>query len=155
WLVAYMASSVFANRDFTELADGEVRLTHPLASHLAHTAALWRSACEPIAEWLAKAFGRAAGIGAVSAVDDRVIPDLQPRAMMLTNACPLAPLPPPLPSFFAPRSGRSQRAPRGWIKNSPVPRMCVECGKALGVKQRKFCSHDCVAAFSLAMNHYA
>jgi CRISPR/Cas system-associated endonuclease Cas1 len=40
WLVAYLASSAFANRDFTELPDGEVRLTHPLNSHLAHTAML-------------------------------------------------------------------------------------------------------------------
>jgi CRISPR-associated endonuclease Cas1 len=32
WLAAYLSSSVFANRDFTELSDGEVRLTHPLTS---------------------------------------------------------------------------------------------------------------------------
>lgn len=52
WLFAYLQASVFANRDFTELPDGEVRLSHPLNAHLAHTAALWRKACEPVAEWL-------------------------------------------------------------------------------------------------------
>ena len=31
WLLGYLASSAFANRDFTELSDGEVRLTHPLS----------------------------------------------------------------------------------------------------------------------------
>ncbi len=55
WLLAYLTSSAFANRDFTELSDGEVRLSHPLNSHLAHTAALWRKACQPIADWLARA----------------------------------------------------------------------------------------------------
>lgn len=29
WLLAHLASSAFANRDFNELSDGEVRLSHP------------------------------------------------------------------------------------------------------------------------------
>src|SRR5689334_23079231 len=51
WLLAYLAASAFANRDFTEVSDGEVRLTHPLNSRLAHTAALWRTvrACGKLA----------------------------------------------------------------------------------------------------------
>src|SRR5580693_1247183 len=56
------------------LSDGEVRLSHPLNSHLAHTAALWQKACEPVANWLAQAFGRAAGGSAVLTADDRMIP---------------------------------------------------------------------------------
>jgi CRISPR-associated endonuclease Cas1 len=60
WLLGYLANSVFANRDFNELRDGEVRLTHPLSSHLAMTAALWRQVCEPVAEWLKDSFMRAA-----------------------------------------------------------------------------------------------
>src|SRR5438874_1286521 len=71
WLVAYLSSSVFANRDFTELPDGEVRLTHPLNSHLAHTAMLWRKACEPVAAWLAHAFERTAVLGPVLTQNDR------------------------------------------------------------------------------------
>ena len=62
WLFAYLASSAFANRDFTEVSDGEVRLTHPLTSHLAHSGALWQNACEPIARWLADSVSLAAGV---------------------------------------------------------------------------------------------
>jgi putative transport protein len=58
-LITYLQATAFANRDFHELPDGEVRLSHPLTSHLAHTAALWRKASEPIAEWLARSFHRA------------------------------------------------------------------------------------------------
>jgi CRISPR-associated protein Cas1 len=53
WLHAYLASSAFANCDFAELSDGEVRLTHPLNSQ-------WRKVCQPIADWLAQSFFRAA-----------------------------------------------------------------------------------------------
>jgi len=60
WLFGYLVRSAFANRDFTELRDGEVRLTHPLNAHLAHTAALWRQLSEPIADWLKESFTRAA-----------------------------------------------------------------------------------------------
>jgi CRISPR/Cas system-associated endonuclease Cas1 len=63
WLLTYLASSAFANRDFTELPDGEIRLSHPLTSHLAHTAPLWRMVCEPIASWLAQGIGRGASAG--------------------------------------------------------------------------------------------
>jgi CRISPR-associated endonuclease Cas1 len=68
WLFTYIQATAFANRDFHELPDGEVRLSHPLNSHLAHTAALWRKACEPIAEWLARSFERASGHAPVRAV---------------------------------------------------------------------------------------
>jgi CRISPR/Cas system-associated endonuclease Cas1 len=33
WLFAYLQASVFANRDFIELPDGEVRLSHRLNPH--------------------------------------------------------------------------------------------------------------------------
>jgi hypothetical protein len=62
WLHGYLASSAFANRDFTELSEGEVRLTHPLNSHLAYTAAQWRKICQPIADWLARTLLGAAGL---------------------------------------------------------------------------------------------
>jgi CRISPR/Cas system-associated endonuclease Cas1 len=68
WLFTYLQATAFANRDFHELPDGEVRLSHPLNSHLAHTAALWRKACEPLAEWLVRSFERASGLAPVRAV---------------------------------------------------------------------------------------
>src|SRR5262249_7460993 len=73
WILAYLASSAFANRDFTELSDGEIRLTHPLNSQLAHSAALWRKACEPIAGWLAQSLGRAASADAILAAEHRAV----------------------------------------------------------------------------------
>jgi len=44
------------------LVDGEIRLTHPLNAHLAHTAALWRQLSEPVADWLKESFTRAADL---------------------------------------------------------------------------------------------
>ena len=73
WLLAYLSSSAFANRDFSELPDGEVRLSHPLNSQLAHTAALWRQISEPVAGWLAQSFGRSAGVGAMLADDRNIV----------------------------------------------------------------------------------
>src|SRR5215469_18931777 len=81
WLFTYLQATSFANRDFHELPDGEVRLSHPLNSHLAHTAALWRKASEPIAEWLAQSFERASGIAPVRAV-------LAPSVVPLSRAKP-------------------------------------------------------------------
>ena len=157
WLAAYLASSVFANRDFAELSDGEVRLSHPLNSHLAHTAVLWRKACEPVSAWLAQAFDQAASIGSVLSLNDRAALQLPPRpATLPQSGRRLSALSPPLPTFFAPRrSHKGARAARGALRDSPVPRTCVECGRALSTKQRKFCSLECVRAFSLATNHFA
>jgi hypothetical protein len=156
WLVAYLSSSVFANRDFSELPDGEVRLTHPLNSHLAHTAMLWRKASEPVASWLAQAFDRAAVLGPVLTHNDRALLAGRSGAAALLPAGRLLPaLAPPLPSFFAPRRSRhGVRAAKGAVRDNPVPRVCFECGRALSVKQRKFCSLDCGAAFSLATNRF-
>jgi CRISPR-associated protein Cas1 len=45
-----------------------------------------------------------------------------------------------LPALPAPR--------RAWQgMQSPIPKTCVECGGALGTKQRKFCSDACTASF--------
>jgi CRISPR associated protein Cas1 len=71
-LLGFLEASTFTNRDFIELSDGEIRLTHPLNAHLAYTTALWRKACQPIAGWLAQSFFRAAGLGAVMGEDGRI-----------------------------------------------------------------------------------
>ena len=70
WCLAFLAATAFANRDFHEMADGEVRLAHPLTAHLAHTAALWRPACERVAAWLAQAFGGVIGLPVIKAGAD-------------------------------------------------------------------------------------
>ena len=120
WLFAYLASSAFANRDFTELSDGEVRLTHPLNSHLAYTTALWRKACQPIADWFAQSFFRAAGVSAVTTAEDGMIhaPHTIPPKP-LEQGRKLDPLTPPLPAFIGPGRGYRQmplRAGSGTIR---------------------------------------
>jgi hypothetical protein len=145
WLVRYLASSAFANRDFIELSDGEVRLTHPLGSHLAHTAALWRTVCEPVATWLAQCFSRRGGFGAVL-VDDRngraaqtIPPRLSEQARKLEQLTSLQ-------VINGAAQGSLPRSLQGTLKHNLVPSMCWECGKALAGRQRKFCSNDCAVA---------
>jgi hypothetical protein len=118
WLVEYLASFVFANRDLTELPDGEAPLAHPLNSQFAHTAALWRKVCEPVADWHARSFGRTAGITQTEAA---------------LNGAGVT-----VRTFFA--SGQCHRSMsfRG-LREIPVPRTCHECGKALTSRQSKFC----------------
>ena len=128
WLASYLAGTVFANRDFTELRDGEVRLTHPLNAHLAHTAALWRKLAEPVADWLRDAFLRA-----VYARLGRIAGDRVPRLP------PLAPLLPPL-----------TRTRAAWPAVETVPSACRECGRALprsptASRRRVYCSRSCAA----------
>ena len=152
WLFAYLQASVFANRDFHELSDGEVRLSHPLNSHLAHSAALWGNACEPIAEWLARSFDRAAKLV-------QVRPALAPSVIPLSRAKPQPLIPtlePPLPNFITTARGRRLSAPsvlreRAGVRNEPVPATCWDCGRALPLERRAFCSDDCAQKYRRAM----
>ncbi|MGH6876905.1 MAG: CRISPR-associated endonuclease Cas1, partial [Rhizomicrobium sp.] len=157
WLFAYLQSSVFANRDFHELADGEVRLSHPINSHLAHTAALWRKASEPIAEWLARSFERTSGAAPVHAA---LAPSVAPRSRAALKPQPvrqIIPRPaPPLPAFIAAAHGRRISAPsvlkqRANVRDDPVPLACWECGRALSPDRRAFCSDDCEQEYRRAM----
>jgi CRISPR-associated endonuclease Cas1 len=168
WLLAYLGCSVFANRDFAELPDGEVRLTHPLNSHLAHTAALWRKACEPVAGWLAQSFNGASGLAEMSAYAQplsNVTVEFPPPAGPLSRAKPasqhatrpvLPPLAAPLPAFMSPARGHRPSAVsgvrlRGGLRDDPVPRMCWECGRALPAPRRAFCSDECAENYRWAM----
>src|SRR5215472_839604 len=146
WLFTYLQATAFANRDFHELPDGEVRLSHPLNSHLAHTAALWRRACEPVAGWLARCFDRASSHGLVRAAlaPSAVAPSglkQQPKPL-------LPPLATPLPAFISTANGRRVSATsvlmqRAGVREEPVPAMCWECGRALAPHRRAFCGDDC------------
>ena len=141
WLFAYLASSAFANRDFTEVSDGEVRLTHPLTSHLAHSGALWQNACEPIARWLADSVGRAAGVsplthGRTIRVPQTIPPKLLDQGRRFDQL-------PPLPAFSGPPRDRLKMPLQGAVKDDPVPLTCWECGKALVGRRIRFCSIDC------------
>lgn len=56
-----IATARFSKRDFYEEADGTIRLTRPLSSHLAMTAAIWRPAAQAVAGWLARALAGSLG----------------------------------------------------------------------------------------------
>jgi hypothetical protein len=134
WLLTYLASSGFANRDFTELPDAEVRVSHPLSSHLAHTAALWRKVCEPVANWLSQSFWSAVGVAAVL-MDD--------RKTLVQQAIPLKQSEQqrgftPLPAFSGPARGRWPIPLQRGRRHEPVPPTCWECGKALVGRRRAF-----------------
>jgi hypothetical protein len=157
WLFTYLQATAFANRDFHELPDGEVRLSHPLTSYLAHTAALWRKASEPIAEWLARNFHRASSHApmhaalAPSAAASSRKPALQP---VITEIVPT--LAPPLPTFITAAGGRRISAPsvlkqRAGVRDEPVPTACWECGRALSPERRVLCSDDCADSYRRAM----
>jgi CRISPR-associated endonuclease Cas1 len=145
WLFAYLASSAFANRDFTEVSDGEVRLTHPLTSHLAHSGALWQNTCEPIARWLADSVSRAAGVSPLT--QDRKIRVPQTVPPRLLDQGRRFDQLPPLPAFSGPRRERLKMPLQGALKDSPVPLTCWECGKALVGRRIRFCSNECARAF--------
>ena len=146
WLFTYLQASVVANRDFHELPDGEVRLSHPLNAHLSHTAALWRKACEPVAEWLARSFDRACALAPIRAV---LAPSTTAPARIEQEPMPLiSALLPPLPGFITATvgrrlSGRSVLRQRAGIREEPVPAMCWERGRALSGDRRTFCGDDC------------
>jgi CRISPR-associated protein Cas1 len=55
WVTFWLSTARFSKRDFHEEADGTVRLTRPPTSHLAMTAAIWRSPAQAVAGWLARA----------------------------------------------------------------------------------------------------
>ena len=66
-------------------------------------------------------------------------------ARALTEGLPEKPLPrTPLPVLPAPR--------RAWQgMQPPIPKTCIECGSALGTRQRKFCSDVCSVSFRMAL----
>ena len=142
----YLAGTVFANRDFTELRDGEVRLTHPLNAHLAHTAALWRKLAEPVADWLRDAFLRTVYSPRKPGGHRDAGRVLEPpgfsKATRMAGAVPrLKPLAPLLPLLTG-----SPSAPH----DGTVVSACRECGRALPrsstvSRRRVFCSRSCAA----------
>jgi hypothetical protein len=146
WLFAYLASSAFANRDFTELPDGEVRLTHPLNSHLAHTAALWRKICEPVANWLARSLNRATDFNAALANHLSTPGSQTVRSMRSEQSWKLDTLT-SAPPISRPARGRWPIPLQAALKDNPVPVTCWECGKALAGKRLMFCSKVCARAF--------
>jgi CRISPR-associated endonuclease Cas1 len=130
WLFGYLASSAFANRDFSETSDGEVRLTHPLTAQLSHTSALWREACEPAATWLVQSFGRPGKIEPMP-MYDREHRARQTKTAEALNQAARFSRPPPHLTLDADLPGRLTRAPQWAPRVAMAPLACWECGKVL------------------------
>jgi hypothetical protein len=166
WLLCCLAEVRFAKRDFYEEGDGTVRITRPLSSWLAMTAALWRQAAEVIARWLADSFAGVARLdGRAAFADDLIeaaetggttLPMRAAQSAVETRVVRLAlrPLPDPLPSLPAP--GRPYKPA---VAHEVMPRACHECGRALvpsksqphTAVRRKFCSGSCAAIYRAEM----
>jgi CRISPR-associated protein Cas1 len=57
WVASWLGETRFSRRDFYEEADGTIRVTRPLTSHIAMTRPLWREPCSLAASWLVRALG--------------------------------------------------------------------------------------------------
>jgi hypothetical protein len=150
YVASFLSQSSFLLRDFTQTADGELRLSHPLRQHLGRCAALFREPCERVAAWLARAFEAAARMERVEGAGARA--NRAEMALVTHVAFPAGP--PRLPAlslsknaadigrgFLGPREGY-----RGLTHGSRLPKSCAECGRAVRGKQRRFCSRTCAAA---------
>jgi hypothetical protein len=149
WLLSFFEVAAFTGRDFYETADGEVRMNHPLNAHLAHTAALWRPACERVGGWLRQAFAEGVQVPArhAPAIEEgSTAPMLAgPWAARLPPGFP-RPLPIQLPTGKNSSPGRG-RFPRALLQDDPVPRTCWQCSRALPSGRRRFCTDAHAVAY--------
>jgi CRISPR-associated protein Cas1 len=51
WFFHWLQYTTFSKRDFFETIEGFIRVTHPLNSHLAMTAVLWRGLADQLVRW--------------------------------------------------------------------------------------------------------
>jgi hypothetical protein len=131
WLLHWLRSVTFSKRDFREDIYGFVRVTHPLNSHLAMTAALWRGMAEQLALWIYK---RLSGENAALRLAGATANDVKRHARRWHSLRSVGEGSHTLQSF----SGGGQR---------PIPHTCAECGKVLPKGRRKFCSAECTHAW--------
>jgi hypothetical protein len=118
WFFHLLQSTTFSKRDFSEDYRGQIRLMRPLNPHLAMTAAIWREIAEQLAQWFYK---RLSG---------------QSASLRL--------------KFVNLEVEARRRAARWALGNAlqqPIPITCMECGKALPNKRRKFCSDQCAKSY--------
>jgi CRISP-associated protein Cas1 len=120
WFFHLLQNTTFSKRDFLETIEGFISVTHPLNSHLAMTAVLWRGIADQLAQWF---YSRLAG-------DKKAELQLKP--------------------VFDGENEAKRRAVRWALGNSierPIPTTCQECGKALPNRRRKFCSAECTRSY--------
>ncbi len=149
-VLSFFEVAAFTGRDFYETADGEVRMNHPLNAWMAHTAELWRPACERVAAWMARAFAEGIQVPARPAPateEDSTVPMLAgPWAARLPPGGFRRPLPIQLPAGLGSPPG-GDRFPRALLQDDPVPRTCWQCGRALPSGRRRFCTDAHAVAY--------
>jgi CRISPR-associated protein Cas1 len=119
WFFDWLWTGTFSKRDFREDIHGFIRCTHPLSSHLAMTAALWRSMVESVVQWFYK---RLSG----------------EKARLRLDA-----------DMLATKGGRrAVRWRSGNSLQRPIPDTCAQCGKVLPERRRKFCSAQCAREYN-------
>jgi CRISPR-associated protein Cas1 len=119
WFLRWLADATFSVRDFRTDLSGVVRVTHPLNSHLAMTAPLWREPAETLIAWFVRAL--------VTGKPERL---------------QLAPV-----EIEVEARHRARRWRTGNPLQRPIPATCRECGKALSQRRRRFCSDTCSVFF--------
>ena len=128
YFFCWLRSITFNKRDFQEDKTGLIRISHPLNSHLASSAGLWRGLADQLAQWLVQRLST---------------PEALIRHEKLSHE--------PRLTFVDHRAEAGRRADRwslGNVVQRPIPTTCMNCGKALsGGRHRKFCSLECTRAF--------
>jgi hypothetical protein len=119
WLLTWLRETTFSRRDFFEDGRGAVRLMHPLPSHLAMTSALCREPAADVVAWYARRIAVPSGR-----------PVLRIRV-----------------SSEARRGRYAARWQPGRSIARVIPRLCANCGRALGGRKRKFCGVECIAEY--------
>lgn len=118
WLFHWLKHTTFAKRDFIESISGGVQLMPPLPSHLAMTIALWRGIAGQLVQWFVDCLTRE-------------------KATALTLAY----------NITTNSQGRAHRWNYSRGLQRPIPATCIECGKLLPARKRKFCGNECVTAW--------
>jgi CRISP-associated protein Cas1 len=120
WFFQWLQYTTFSKRDFFETIEGFIRVTHPLNSHLAMTAVLWRGLADQLVRWFLA----------------RLTGDMKAQLR--------------LDPVFDGEKEAKRRAVRWTLGNTierPIPTTCQECGKALPHRRRKFCSPECTRSY--------
>jgi hypothetical protein len=115
YILQWLREITFSKRDFHEDIQGFIRVMYPLNAHLAITAALWRGIADSLAQWI---YQRLSGEKTALTVPDAHL-------------------------FARDAARRALRWSVGRALQRPIPSTCLECGRVLAKRRRKFCSDQC------------
>jgi CRISPR-associated endonuclease Cas1 len=128
WLLNFLSQAHFAKRDFFERRDGTVRISSQIATLLAGASPILAKEVAPFAEWVTQVLSKT------------------PGGKSLATRTPLT---------EANRSAGRQRykSPDGGVSESKgvhkAPKTCLQCGKLLHGRSKRFCSRQCFQAYNM------